>query len=165
MALEEKGAPVPSAPRPPADAQDLTVLASLQTQVHWVEAKEAAEPLSDPPAWVVPLDEKPSPALESEKLKFKSEQEAREKKPNDLRGEKEFKSVTSVLKVDPDKKEREERVFDEPETASPWGGRIWDLSPTCFWKKDGIGTPLNWERRRHFMARKWASLNLKRKKR
>jgi len=99
-ALEEKGAPV-----------------------HWAEVKEGAEPLSDPPAWVVPMDEKPGEALDQEKEKLKIEQEARTAKLEGLRGEKEFKSVTSVLSVDTDKKEREERIFDEPETASPWGGK------------------------------------------
>ncbi len=122
-ALEENSALVLSAPRPPAEAQDLTARASLQTPVHWVEPKEDAEPLGDPPAWVVPLDEKPGVALEVEKEKLKNEQEARKKKLETLRSEKDFKSVTSVLSVDADKKEREERVFDEPEAVSPWGGK------------------------------------------
>ena len=99
-ALEEKGAPV-----------------------HWAEAKDGAEPLGDPPAWVVPLDEKPGKALEAEKEKLKTVKEARKQKIETLRGVKEFKSVTSVLGVDLDKKEREERVFEEPETVSPWGGK------------------------------------------
>ncbi len=99
-ALEEKGAPP-----------------------HWAEAREGAEPTGDPPAWVVPLEENAGKALEAEKEKLKSGQEARKQKLNTLRGENEFKSVTSVLSVDQDKKEREERFFDEPETASPWGGK------------------------------------------
>ena len=122
-ALEEKGAEVRSVSRPPAEAQDLAVLASVKTQVHWVETKDGAEPLSDPPAWVVPLDEKPGKALEQEKEKLKAEQQAREKKIESLRGKKQFKSVTSVLTVDTDKQDREERVFVEPETASPWSGK------------------------------------------
>ena len=99
-ALEEKGAPV-----------------------YWAEAKEDAEPLGDPPAWVVPLDEKPGAALEAEKQKLEGEKTARRKKIEDLQGKKQFKSVTSVLTVDADKQDREKRVFDEPEAASPWGGK------------------------------------------
>ena len=91
--------------------------------VHWAEAKEGVQPLADPPAWVVPLDEKPGKALEEEKEKLKTAQDSRKQKLESLRGEKEFKSVTSVLKVDAEKKEREDRVFDEPEAGSPWGGK------------------------------------------
>ncbi|HVZ80101.1 MAG TPA: UvrD-helicase domain-containing protein [bacterium] len=99
-ALEEKGAPV-----------------------FWADAKETDASLGDPPAWVVPLDERPGKALDQEKEKLKVEQEARRKKLGSLRGAKQFKSVTSVLKVDADKQEREERVLEEPETSSPWGGK------------------------------------------
>jgi ATP-dependent exoDNAse (exonuclease V) beta subunit len=72
---------------------------------------------------VVPLDERSGKGLEQEKEKLKAEQEDRKKKLELLRGVKQFKSVTSVLKVDADKQEREERVFEEPEVSSPWGGK------------------------------------------
>ena len=99
-ALEEKGAPV-----------------------HWAEVKDGAEPLGDLPAWVVPLEGKPGKALDVEREKLKSSQEARKHELEKLRGEKQFKSVTSVLSVDTDKQERNERVFEEPEVSSPWGGK------------------------------------------
>ena len=101
----------------------LKALEEKNSMVYWAESKDGVEPLGDPPAWVVPLDEKPGPALEQEKGKLKAEQVARQEKLKALRGEKQFKSVTSVLSVDPEKKEREDRVFEEPETASPWGGK------------------------------------------
>jgi len=123
-ALEEKGGITRSTPRPPAEAQDLTVPASLQTPVYWAEIKDGAKSLEDPPAWVVPLDAKyDEKALVAEKEKLKAQQQARKEKLEKLRGQKEFKSVTSVLKVDPDKQEKEEKVFEEPETTSPWGGK------------------------------------------
>ncbi len=101
----------------------LKALEEKDSIVHWAETKEGVEPLGDPPAWVVPLDEKPGKALEQEKEKLKAEQEARAKNIQSLRGEKQFKSVTSVLAVDTDKQEREGQVFEEPETTSPWGGK------------------------------------------
>ncbi len=101
----------------------LKALEEKNAPTHWAESKEGEEPLSDPPAWVVPLDEKPGKALEDEKTKLKTGQEARKKKIEEMRGERQFKSVSSVLHVDEDKKDREERVFEEPEAASPWGGK------------------------------------------
>jgi ATP-dependent exoDNAse (exonuclease V) beta subunit len=90
---------------------------------YWVEAKEGAEPLNDPPAWVVPLDEKPGPALDAEKEKLKEEKKQKRKKIEALSGRRDFTTVTSLAHGDEEKKEREERVFEEPESASPWGGK------------------------------------------
>ncbi|HEV2352888.1 MAG TPA: 3'-5' exonuclease, partial [Puia sp.] len=101
----------------------LNSLEEKSSPTHWAESKDGTEPLTDPPAWVVPLDEKPGKALEQEKEKLKAERKARDQKFQALRGGKQFKSVSSVLHVDEDKKDREERVFEEPETASPWGGK------------------------------------------
>jgi ATP-dependent exoDNAse (exonuclease V) beta subunit len=101
MALEEKGAPV-----------------------HWAEAESQGETLGEPPAWVVPLEEKTGdPALAAEKEKWKTQQLARKEKLESLRGQREFKSVSSLLSGDEEKREREERIFEEPELSSPWGGK------------------------------------------
>ena len=94
-----------------------------EKDVNWAESKEDTKVLSDPPAWVVPLDEKPGPALVAEKEKLKSDQAARAEKIKALSGGRDFKSVTSLAHGDEEKKEREERVFEEPESASPWGGK------------------------------------------
>ncbi|HJT23178.1 MAG TPA: 3'-5' exonuclease [bacterium] len=101
----------------------LKALEEKGTTVHWAEAKESTEVLSEPLAWVVPLEGEKGEGLKVEREKMKTQQEERAKKLQSLRGEKQFKSVTSVLSVDTDKLEREERVFEEPETASPWGGK------------------------------------------
>ena len=122
--LEEKGTPVRSVPKPPAEAQDLMVPASIQTPVHWAEMKEETKTLVEPPAWVVPLDGKfDLKSLEQEKEKWKTSQNIRKEKIKKLLGQKEFKSVSSVLKTDPEKQEKEESVFEDPEPASPWGGK------------------------------------------
>jgi len=91
--------------------------------VHWADTQEGAEPLDDPPAWVVPLEGPLGPSLEAERGKLAAQRKAREEKLRGLVGRRDFKSVTSLLKVDPGKSEREERAFEEPEAASPWGGK------------------------------------------
>jgi ATP-dependent helicase/nuclease subunit A len=102
----------------------LKALEEEGARVQWAEGENQGDPLEEPAAWVVPLEEKPgSTALAAEKEKLKALQEARRKMLEELRGQKEFKSVTSVLSVDPEKKEREDRIFEEPEPASPWGGK------------------------------------------
>ena len=123
-ALEEEGTPVQSTPRPPAEAQDLTVLASLQTPVHWAEPAGLEESLEDPPVWKVNLKyEKADPALQAEKEKLEFERQERKAKIDGLRGKRNFQSVTSVLSVDEDKKGTEERIWEGPESTSPWGGK------------------------------------------
>ncbi len=64
-----------------------------------------------------------SPALTVEKRSSKPSNKPGRKKLEGLRDQGEFKSVTSVLTGDEEKREREERVFVEPEAASPWGGK------------------------------------------
>ncbi len=92
--------------------------------VHWAEMEDGSKTLEDPPAWVVPLDGKyDQKSLEQEKEKLRNQQQARKEQLEKLRGLREFKSVTSVLSVDPDKQERETKVFEEPEISSPWGGK------------------------------------------
>jgi len=123
-ALEEKGSPVRSAPRPPAEAQDLTVLASIKTPVHWAEPDSLKESLEDPAVWTVKLNVDPkAPALQSEKEKIDSERQQRKTQIESLKGARTFQSVTSVLAVDDDKKETEERFWEGPEPSSPWGGK------------------------------------------
>src|SRR5262249_13406795 len=74
---------------------------------HGGETKDKGEPLGDPPAWVVPLEEKAgSPALAAEKEKLRREQEDRKEKLENLRGLKEFRSVTSVVKTEGEKLKR-----------------------------------------------------------
>ena len=101
----------------------LKALDEKGTPVYWVEAKENGEPLADPPAWVVPLDEKPGPALDAEKQKLENEREQRREKIKSLSGRRDFTTVTFLAHGDEGKKVREERVFEEPESASPWGGK------------------------------------------
>jgi ATP-dependent helicase/nuclease subunit A len=92
--------------------------------VHWAEAESQEEALGELPAWVVPLEGKlGDPTLTAEKEKLKAQQQARKEKLESLRGQREFKSVTSVLAGDEEKRQREERIFTEPEVSSPWGGK------------------------------------------
>lgn len=101
----------------------LKALEEKESNTYWAKAEQGTQPLEDPPAWVVPLDEKPGKALEQERAKLKAEQDARVKKLQELRGAQDFKSVTSVLAADAEKRDREERTFDEPESTSPWSGK------------------------------------------
>jgi ATP-dependent exoDNAse (exonuclease V) beta subunit len=102
----------------------LKALEEKDAPVHWTEAENDGKPLEDPPAWVVPLGDKAGDSfLAAEKEKLKVLQTARVAMLEGLQGQKEFKSVTSVSEVDEEKAEKEERVFQEPETSSPWGGK------------------------------------------
>jgi ATP-dependent exoDNAse (exonuclease V) beta subunit len=101
----------------------LTALEQKDAPVFWVGLKEEAGPLEDPPAWVVPLEGQAGAALEAERKKWKAQVQEREKRIQALLGEREFRSVTSVLGVAEEKREREERAFEEGESTSPWGGK------------------------------------------
>jgi len=69
----------------------------------------------------------------------KTKKKIREKKLESLKGAREFKSVTSLVKGDVEKQEIEERVFERPEPNSPWGGKDLGSLAIFFWKRDGIG--------------------------
>ncbi len=123
-ALEEKDSPVRSAPRPPAEAEDLTILASIKTPVRWAEPDSIKESLGDPAVWSVKLNVDPKdPALKAEKEKLVSENQKRTGLIERMMGKRTFQSVTSVLAVDEDKKGTEERIWEGPEPSSPWGGK------------------------------------------
>ena len=104
-ALEEKDSPV-------------------QTPVHWAEPDSLKESLEDPPVWTVKLNVNPKdPALQAEKEKIKAEQNERTSQIEEMKGKRVFQSVTDVLGVDKEKKERQERFWEESEPTSPWGGK------------------------------------------
>jgi ATP-dependent helicase/nuclease subunit A len=111
--------------------------------VKWAEPDSLKESLEDPPVWTVKLNVNPKdPALQAEKEKFNAEKKERESKIEGMRGKPSFRSVTSVLSVDEDKKGTEERIWEGPEPSSPWGGKelgsfthlllekAWDWKPT-----------------------------------
>jgi ATP-dependent exoDNAse (exonuclease V) beta subunit len=92
--------------------------------VNWAEPDSLKESLEDPPVWTVKLNGDPKdPALQAEKEKLDSERQQRKTQIESLKGTRTFQSVTSVLGVDEDKKETEERFWEGPEPSSPWGGK------------------------------------------
>ncbi len=102
----------------------LKALEEKDSPVRWAESDSLKESLEDPPVWTVKLNVDPKdPALQTEKEKFKAEQEKRWSQIEEMKGKRVFQSVTSVLSVDEDKKGTEERIWEGPEPSSPWSGK------------------------------------------
>jgi ATP-dependent helicase/nuclease subunit A len=102
----------------------LKALEEKEAPLRWAEPAGLEESLDDPPVWAVNLKfEREEPALKAEKEKLESDRQKRKAKIEGLKRKRTFKSVTSVLSVDEEKKETEERIWEGPEPTSPWGGR------------------------------------------